>query len=88
MTQDTEERQAQLRWHCRRGMQELDILLSRWLDERWPEASPEMRDAFELLLECEDDKIWSWVMGREEPHLMLAEIVNDIVEQGAKPEGK
>ena len=29
---------GRLRWHCRRGMKELDVLLDRWLERSWPAA--------------------------------------------------
>ena len=30
---------GQLRWRCRRGMKELDILLERYLARRWDDAT-------------------------------------------------
>lgn len=58
---------SRLRWHCRRGMQELDVLLAGWLEKRWPKADTELREAFAALLEEEDDRIWAWVTGRDQP---------------------
>ena len=54
-----------LRWRCRRGMRELDQLLERYLDHRWAEASEGERGAFLRLLDCEDDRLWRWVLGHE-----------------------
>ena len=54
-----------LRWRCRRGMRELDQLLTRWLDRRWTHASEADRGAFLRLLDCEDDRLWRWVLGHE-----------------------
>ena len=54
-----------LRWRCRRGMRELDILMQRYLDHGWPTASEAERKVFLRLLDCEDDKLWQWFMGRE-----------------------
>ena len=56
---------SRLRWRCRRGMRELDQLLVRYLDQRWPDAPEHERDAFRQLLAVEDDRLWRWVMGRE-----------------------
>ncbi len=78
---------SRLRWRCRRGMQELDVLLGRWLDLCWSEAAPRKQQAFEDLLECEDDMIWDWLMGRAEPAPALAGIVEDIRELGFGPTG-
>lgn len=68
-----------LRWRCRRGMRELDTLLTHWLHEHWPEATDELRSAFRVLLEVEDDRLWDWLTGRDRPESgVLAEIVDDI----------
>jgi antitoxin CptB len=56
-----------LRWRCRRGMRELDQLMLRYLDRRWLGATPAERAQFERLLDCEDDRLWRWFMGRERP---------------------
>jgi antitoxin CptB len=68
------------RWRSRRGMRELDQLFERYLDQA--ETRPEHfdRDAFEALLACEDDALWRWFMGREQPQdAQLARIVTDII---------
>jgi antitoxin CptB len=67
-----------LRWRCRRGMRELDVLLGRWLSERWDSAEPAMRAAFADLLDREDDQIWDWLMGRVPPDTALAPLIDDI----------
>ncbi|MEE4293340.1 MAG: succinate dehydrogenase assembly factor 2 [Xanthomonadales bacterium] len=54
-----------LRWLCRRGMKELDVLLLRFVEREsaqlenggWPE--------FEELLSAEDDRLWAWVQKPE-----------------------
>ena len=54
-------RVSKLKWLCRRGMKELDVLLERFLDQhqqqlldgRWPEL--------ESLLQNEDDLLWDWL---------------------------
>ena len=56
-----------LRWRCRRGMRELDQLMLRYLDTRWPIADDAERTLFLQLLDCEDDKLWRWFMGLERP---------------------
>ncbi|MFP4207643.1 MAG: succinate dehydrogenase assembly factor 2 [Wenzhouxiangella sp.] len=57
----------ELKWRCRRGMRELDALLTGWLEQRWPVADRDLREAFRLLLECEDDQLWDWLLGRTRP---------------------
>lgn len=56
-----------LRWRCRRGMRELDQLLTRWLDREWESASDAERGVFLRLLDCEDDRLWRWFLGHETP---------------------
>ena len=56
-----------LRWRCRRGMRELDQLMLRWLDGRHAAADERERALFLRLLDSEDDRLWAWFMGREEP---------------------
>lgn len=58
---------ARLRWRCRRGMKELDELLSRYLDEHYSEASREEQALFERLLEMQDPDIYAYLIGREAP---------------------
>ncbi len=48
-------------------MRELDQLLERYLDRRWPAAEPSERAAFERLLDCEDDQLWRWFLSRAQP---------------------
>jgi antitoxin CptB len=58
---------AALRWRCRRGMRELDQLMLRYLDQRWPGAEDAERIVFLRLLDCEDDKLWQWCVGLASP---------------------
>lgn len=55
-----------LRWRCRRGMRELDVLFNAYLDRAWPTASDEERGVFLQLMDCEDDRLWRWFMGYED----------------------
>jgi antitoxin CptB len=56
-----------LRWHCRRGLLELDLVLSRFLEREWQRMSPGERAAFKLLLEHSDTELWDLVCGRSQP---------------------
>lgn len=53
-----------LRWQCRRGMKEMDLLLLRHLDGPFRDADRASREDFERLLAVEDDVLWSWLLGR------------------------
>jgi antitoxin CptB len=58
---------ARLRWRCRRGMRELDVLLLRYLEEDYPRASLADRDAFARILELQDPEIFGYLVGRQTP---------------------
>lgn len=71
---------SRLRWRCRRGMQELDVMLGRWLESAWPGADETRRRAFSTLLEHEDDRLWDWLTGRAEPPAALRAVVSEVRE--------
>jgi antitoxin CptB len=58
---------SRLRWQCRRGMRELDVLMSRWLERDWTAASSAERTAFEQLLGLQDPQLAEYLL-RGEPH--------------------
>jgi antitoxin CptB len=58
---------AFLRWRCRRGMRELDMLLERYLRERYPCAPAAEQQAFEALLDLPDPELLALVMRRQVP---------------------
>jgi antitoxin CptB len=58
-----------IRWHCRRGLLELDIILGRFVDQELDALSPPDREAFKALLELSDNDLWDLISGRMEPEL-------------------
>lgn len=56
------EAKARLRWQCRRGMRELDVLLGQWLDERYDRAGDEQKTAFGQLLELTDPELAAYLL--------------------------
>lgn len=58
---------ARLRWRCRRGMRELDVMLTRFLDRVWSTASPAERAAFVQLVELQDPELFGYLVGRTTP---------------------
>nr|WP_275401472.1 succinate dehydrogenase assembly factor 2 [Wenzhouxiangella limi] len=68
-----------MKWRCRRGMRELDTLLTRWLDQHWASAGEDLQGSFRELLDAEDDQLWNWLLGRSRPESRsLCMIVDDI----------
>lgn len=56
-----------LRWSCRRGMRELDVVLQRYLEARYAIAPIAEQSAFEALLELQDPQLFAYLMRRETP---------------------
>jgi antitoxin CptB len=56
-----------LRWQCRRGMRELDLLLLRFLDTGYAGLDADAARAFARLLDCPDALLLEWLLGRQRP---------------------
>ena len=69
---------GKLRWRCRRGMKELDVLLTRYVEERFCGASDQERDAFRQLLETQDPVLYAYCMGKERPPPRFAALIERI----------
>jgi antitoxin CptB len=54
---------ARLRWQCRRGTKEMDLLLQRYLDSGYLVADDEEKALFVKLLALEDDDLVGVLMG-------------------------
>ncbi|ASF45948.1 FAD assembly factor SdhE [Methylovulum psychrotolerans] len=48
---------AKLKWQCRRGSLELDLLLQHYLDTAYLQANPEEQARFVALLQLEDEAL-------------------------------
>jgi antitoxin CptB len=59
--------QGRLTWRCRRGMKELDLLLTGYLRDRWPKASAREKAAFERILELPDPLLAAYLLQHEIP---------------------
>jgi antitoxin CptB len=62
-----DEQIGKLRWRCRRGMKELDLLTLGYLERHYPAAPAEEQRAFADLLELQDPLLMSYMVGREVP---------------------
>lgn len=65
MAMTTGEQKARIVWCCRRGMLELDLILTRFLETYWDRLSPEEKVVFERLLHTPDPDLYAWFMGYE-----------------------
>ncbi len=58
---------GRLLWRCRRGMKELDLLLSGYVADRWSAAGPAEKATFERILELPDPLLAAYLMERDVP---------------------
>jgi len=69
-----------LRWQCRRGLLELDLLLAHFLDEHYPELSALEQYQFRCLLDYPDPTLLAWIQGQETPPDSLKRLMNKIIQ--------
>ncbi|QPK64307.1 succinate dehydrogenase assembly factor 2 [Methylomonas sp. LL1] len=68
-----------LRWRCRRGTLELDLMLIRYLDLCYRNADTREKQSFLALLELEDTELLRYLMGEVLPdNPLLAQQVSII----------
>lgn len=58
---------AKIKWQCRRGMLELDLILDRFISKHLDDLSAKQLLAFEHLLTYPDPELYLWVMGEAAP---------------------
>jgi antitoxin CptB len=56
-----------LRWRCRRGLLENDLILARFLDARGAWMDGDEMAALGRLLDLSDAELWDLLAGRAEP---------------------
>lgn len=63
LSTDTNDKLARVRWRCRRGMLELDLMLQAFCDEVYSSLGEEKQRLFEELLEEADQDLQRWLVG-------------------------
>jgi succinate dehydrogenase flavin-adding protein (antitoxin of CptAB toxin-antitoxin module) len=58
---------ARLRWRCRRGLLENDLILERFMEARGPRLSDDEVAGLDRLLSLPDNELWDLLAGRAEP---------------------
>jgi antitoxin CptB len=56
-----------IRWQCRRGLLELDLILAKFLDRHLENLSPASLAAFKRLLDYPDNDLLQLAMGKALP---------------------
>lgn len=74
-------RESQLLWQCRRGMRELDVLLSDYARHRYASADAEEKSAFESLLALSDPELVRYLLQKQTPpSTAIANVIQKILE--------
>ena len=68
-------RLSRLRWRCRRGMLENDLVLTRFLDARGAAIGEDELAMLDVLLDLPDQELWDLIAGRVEPSTGVAPLV-------------
>ncbi|MFC3122125.1 FAD assembly factor SdhE [Agaribacter flavus] len=73
-------RLARLKWACRRGMLELDVLLLPFVEQAFEQLSYEEQVTFERLLTSDDPDLFAWFMGHQKcEDAVLAAMVDKVL---------
>ncbi|MFC1578816.1 succinate dehydrogenase assembly factor 2 [Pseudomonadota bacterium] len=70
-----------MRWAARRGMLELDLVLEPFVLARYAALDAADRQRFQQLMVCEDQDLYAWFLGRQQPQDQeLAAIVSQVLD--------
>ena len=58
---------SRLRWRCRRGTREMDLLLLRFLEQGYPRLNAREQSLFGSLLDEADPDLYAWITGQAQP---------------------
>ena len=58
---------SRLRWLCRRGMKELDLVMTDYLERHYVSASASQQAQFRDLLQMQDPDLYNLLLRRREP---------------------
>jgi antitoxin CptB len=56
---------ARIKWACRRGMLELDVLFMPFVEQAYDNLTVADQTTFERLLSSEDPDLFAWFMGHQ-----------------------
>lgn len=70
-----------IRWRCRRGLLELDIVLARFI-EHYASLNAQQRVVFDTLLDMPDTALWDMICGKlpalDEAQRELLQLINTV----------
>ena len=56
---------ARLKWACRRGMLELDVILMPFVENHYAQLDEAEQATFQRLLAADDPDLYAWFMGHQ-----------------------
>ena len=66
-----------IKWQCRRGLRELDIILNGFVEFDYPNLSKQQKKEFQILIDNEDVDLMNWlVSGVKHDNFKQQAIVN------------
>lgn len=77
----TTEHKAKIKWACRRGMLELDVVIMPFFETCFDSLTSQEKKDFVDFLQCDDPDLFSWLMGHgrsKDDH--IAAITDKIIE--------
>ena len=78
----TDEEINRICWHSRRGMLELDLILTPFVKAHFKAMDADMQQAYLRLLECEDQEMFGWFLQHKQPEdTQLQKILAFILEK-------
>src|SRR3989338_3022621 len=69
---------ARLKWACRRGMLELDVMFERYVEQRYSTADSQEQAQFQQLLTYPDQVLFDWLVKRESAEPTMQSMVHVI----------
>ena len=57
--------ESRLRWLCRRGMKELDVVMTTYLESHYETASESEKTGFKELFEMPDPDLYALLLGKQ-----------------------
>jgi len=70
---------GRLKWSCRRGLLENDLVLEKFLERHGEALEGEQLRAFKSLLTLDDNTLWEILSGRREPEAEAGSAATEIV---------
>lgn len=81
MSQNQDSRQGEFKallWASRRGMLELDVILTPYLESEFPQMEQQDIEHFKAFLTQDDPDLYAWLMGFETPKPEFSELTGKI----------